>query len=41
MMADAVEFERRALAAIKLGQLELPPLAKPKPAAFQLRLPGF
>jgi hypothetical protein len=53
MMADAVEFENRALAAIKLHLPELP--EKPaairlhlsglpkakKPAAVQLRLPGL
>jgi hypothetical protein len=41
MAADAKEYENRALAAIKQGQSELFPLEKPKPAAFQLRLPGF
>jgi hypothetical protein len=41
MLADAIEYEKRALAAIKQGQSELFRLEKPKPAAFQLRLPGF
>jgi hypothetical protein len=35
MLADAIEFEKRALAAIKLHLPELP--EKPR----QLRLPGF
>ena len=39
MMADAIEYENRALAAIKLHLPELP--EREKPAAFQLRLPGF
>jgi len=40
-MAEAKEYENRALAAIKLGQSELFRLEKPKPAASQLRFPGF
>jgi hypothetical protein len=39
--ADAIDLQNRALAATNLGQSELFPLEKPKPAAFQLRLPGF
>jgi hypothetical protein len=39
MMADAIEYENRALAAIKLHLSVLP--EREKPAAFQLRLPGF
>jgi hypothetical protein len=38
-LADAIEYENRALAAIKL-QPELGPKPE-KPAAYQLRLPGF
>jgi hypothetical protein len=38
MLAHAIEYESRALAAIKLHLSELPPK---KRAAFQLRLPGF
>jgi hypothetical protein len=41
MMADAKEYENRALAAIKLHLPQLPEVEKPKPPAFQLRLPGF
>jgi hypothetical protein len=41
VMAEAKEYENRALAAIKQGQSELFRLEKHKPAAFQLRLPGF
>jgi hypothetical protein len=41
IMADAIKYENRALAAIKQGQSELFRLEKPKPAASQLRLPGF
>jgi hypothetical protein len=41
MMADAIEYENRALAAIKQGQSELFRPEKPKPAALQLRFPGF
>jgi hypothetical protein len=41
MLAEAKEYENRALAAIQVGNPELFPLEKPKPAAFQLRLPGF
>jgi hypothetical protein len=37
MLADAVEYESRALAAIKLHLSELPEVEKP--AAFQLQLP--
>jgi Tfp pilus assembly protein PilF len=41
MAAEAKEYENRALAAIKQGQSELFRLEKPKPAACQLRFPGF
>ena len=41
MMADAKEYENRALLAIKLHLPELPQVEKRKPPAFQLRLPGF
>jgi hypothetical protein len=41
MMAEAKEYENRALAAIKQGQSELFRLEKSKPPAFQLRLPGI
>jgi hypothetical protein len=39
MMADAIEYENRALATIKLHLPELP--EREKPAAFQLRFPAF
>ena len=38
-MAEAKDYEKRALAAIKLHLPELP--EREKPAAFQLRFPGF
>ena len=41
MLAEAKEYENRALAAIKQGLSELFPLEQHRPAAFQLRLPGF
>jgi hypothetical protein len=60
LMADAIEYENRALAAIKLhspvlgpkpekpkpaaikvGNPELGPKPERKPAAYQLRFPGF
>jgi hypothetical protein len=39
MLAEATEYENRALAAIKLHLPKLP--EREKPAAFQLRFPGF
>lgn len=38
-MAEAKDYEKRALAAIKLHLPELP--EREKAAAFQLRFPGF
>jgi hypothetical protein len=38
MMADGIDFENRALAAIKAHQPELPPRVR-KPAAIKLHLP--
>lgn len=41
MMAEAKEYENRALAAIKQGQSELFRLEKPKPAGFSCDFLAF